>query len=107
MMRWLAIPVGLAGSAIALYLGGAIMFFAACEGDYGPARSALCAHVGVLVLPLELHFLALGVLAPRAGAIATVTERQARWIGYGLAGAVVAVAALGVLAAQQASLLSY
>ncbi len=106
IMRWMAVPAGMVVAAFVLVIGGFVVVAASCEGDLGRSTSAICTRGGALVGVFELCLLALAVIAPLAGAVATVAEREARWLGYGvLAAAAIFVLLLG-LAGEQASLLA-
>jgi hypothetical protein len=104
--RWLAIPAGLAVGGLVLLFGGFVVVTADCTGDAGPSPSGLCRHLGLLVTPLELCLLALGTLAPPAGALAAVVAHRMRWLGYGIAAGAAVLLLLYGLAGEQASLLS-
>lgn len=105
-VRWLALPAGLAVSALLLVFGGFVVVTADCVGDVETSASGLCTRFALLVMPLELCLLAVGTLAPLVGAVATVVERRARWLGYGVLAAAAILILLMGLAGEQASLLA-
>jgi len=105
-VRWLALPAGLVSSALLLVFGGFVVVTADCVGDLETSTSGLCTRFGQLVMPLELCLLAFGTLAPLVGAVATVAERRARWLGYGVFAAAAVLILLMGLAGEQASLLA-
>jgi hypothetical protein len=106
-VRWLVTCAGLVVGGLVLLCGGFVVVAADCTGDYGPSPSGLCRHFSQLVTPLELCLLALGTLAPPAGAVAAIAEHRVRWLGYGSAAGAAVLLLLTGLAGEQASLLSY
>jgi hypothetical protein len=84
-LRWLSVACGLAVAAAAFVVVGWIAVLAGCAGS--ESRGLCATHPG-LVPATEWAIFLTAVLAPLGGGIATFVAQRARWLGTGVAIAV-------------------
>ena len=102
-VRALALVAGIATAACSFVVVG---FWAAVLGCTGEETHGLCVGHAGLVPVLEWPIFVLAVLAPFAGGIAAFIERRPRWLGIGIAVAVLMFALMLAVSTGQSSLWS-